>query len=346
MEKTAILAYEGCWAMSVFAATDFFRIVALLEQHLGQAPGYAVEVLSAEGAPVRTASGHVIQPDGAVAEAGTDYGLVVIPPVEGVRLHAGFVPDARLLAWLGACRQQGARVLAMTTGACFVAAGLGGPALLATHWAYARTLQQRYPARRFVARQSCLHADGVWTTGTLSGGFDALLEMLAQDRGDRFSQLCATHLLVSAPERLNPVLPGCRNHCDDPVLKLQDWIESHHAEAVTIERMSREAGMSERTLKRRFRQATRMSPHLYVQMVRIDKAKKLLLSTGLPVKTIAGEVGYENVSFFVRLFKAHTGQTPAVWRGSEVKVPVESGTAGYVQDQAAGTGCCPQPVPG
>ena len=167
MEKTAILAYEGCWAMSVFAATDFFRIVALLEQHLGQAPGYAVEVLSAEGAPVRTASGHVIQPDGAVAEAGTDYGLVVIPPVEGVRLHAGFVPDARLLAWLGACRQQGARVLAMTTGACFVAAGLGGPALLATHWAYARTLQQRYPARRFVARQSCLHADGVWTTGTL-----------------------------------------------------------------------------------------------------------------------------------------------------------------------------------
>lgn len=73
-----------------------------------------------------------------------------------------------------------------------------------------------YPARRFVARQSCLHADGVWTTGTLSGGFDALPEMLAQDRDDRFSQLCATHFLVSAPERLNPVLPGCHNHCDDP----------------------------------------------------------------------------------------------------------------------------------
>ncbi|MGA4815835.1 helix-turn-helix domain-containing protein [Pseudomonas aeruginosa] len=62
-------------------------------------------------------------------------------------------------------------------------------------------------------------------------------------------------------------------------------------------------GLAERTLKRRFQQATRLSPNLYVQKVRVDKAKKLLLASSLPVKAIAYEVGYENVSFFVRLFK-------------------------------------------
>ena len=101
------------------------------------------------------------------------------------------------------------------------------------------------------------------------------------------------------------------------ILRLQDWIESHHAEAITIERMGHEVGLAERTLKRRFQQATRLSPNLYVQKVRIDKAKKLLLASSLSVKAIAYEVGYENVSFFVRLFKTHVGQTPAEWRKCE-----------------------------
>lgn len=203
----------------------------------------------------------------------------------------------------------------MTTGVCHVAAaGLGERKILATHWAYARHLQKRYPGYEFVAHSSFIHDAGIWSTGSLGGGFDALLEMLAQDHGDHFSQLCATHLLVSAPERLGPILPGHRNHRDPAVFKVQDWIESHHAQTITIAQMGREAGLTERTLKRRFLLATGVSPNVYVQKVRIDKAKKLLLASSLSVKATAYEVGYENVSFFIRLFKAHTGRTPAQWR--------------------------------
>ncbi|HCI1915370.1 TPA: helix-turn-helix domain-containing protein [Pseudomonas aeruginosa] len=294
--------------------TVFFRIVSVLEQHLGISQRYAVVVLSTDGAEVRAASGHLIRPDGAIVAAG-DYSLVVIPPVEGVLLSAGFTPDASLLAWLTTLRQKGTSVLAMTTGVCFVAAaGLAEQRLLATQWAYMRRLKKCYPDCQLVSQQSFLQADGIWSTGSLSGGFDALLELLAQDCGDQFSQLCATHLLVSAPERLSPILPGHRNHCDEAILRSQDWIEAHHAESLTIERMGREVVLAERTLKRRFQQATRLSPILYLQMVWIDKAKKLLLATSSSVKAIAYEVGYENVSFFVRLFRTLTGQTLAQWR--------------------------------
>lgn len=324
MKKVAILSYDGCWAMGVFSVTDFFRIVALLEQHLGLEQSYAVEVLSCDGNEVYAAGGHLIRPVAAITDV-NDCDLLVIPPIEGVRLASGFVPEPRLLTWLAAQQQRGARLLAMTTGVCFVAAsGLAEHQLLATHWAYVRQLKKQYPAYRFIAQQSFLQAGGIWSTGTLNGGFDALLEILAQDRGDQFSQLCATHLLVSAPERLNPILPGLRNHGDEVILKLQDWIESHHSEPLTIERMSREVGMAERTLKRRFQLATTLSPNLYVQKVRIDKAKKLLLATSQPVKTIAYEVGYENVSFFVRLFRTQVGQTPAEWRKCEAIVASSS----------------------
>lgn len=70
MKKVAILSYDGCWGMGVFAATDFFRIVALLEQYLGLAQTYAVEVLSSDGAEVRAASSHLIRPDAAITETG------------------------------------------------------------------------------------------------------------------------------------------------------------------------------------------------------------------------------------------------------------------------------------
>ncbi|UMZ14219.1 helix-turn-helix domain-containing protein [Pseudomonas sp. MPFS] len=322
MNEVAILAYDGCWAMGVFSATDFFRIVALLEQHLGVPQGYRVRVLSIDGGPVQAASGHAIHPDAAL-EAADDCQLIVIPPIEGPRLAAGFAPDARALAWLAQCKARGARVLAMTTGACHVAAaGLGRDMLLATHWAYTRLLNKRYPDCTFVAHSSFTQAQGIWSSGSLGGGFDALLEMLAQDQGDRFAQLCATHLLVSMPERLSPILPGHRNHRDPVVLKVQDWIENHHRQAISIASLAREAGLSERTLKRRFQLATHLPPNLYVQKVRVDKAKKLLLSSGLPVKAIAYEVGYENVSFFIRLFKTQVGQTPAQWRdGASLALP-------------------------
>lgn len=313
VRQVAVLAYEGCWAMGLFSVTDFFRIAALLESHLGVEPSFALRVVSVEGAPVRAAGGHIITPEGTLQDVDAAT-LMVLPAIEGPRL-AGFEPDVRVLEWLGRRIDAGARVLALTTGAAWLAAsGRLDGALLATHWAFVRPLGKRYPACRFVAHESFLQHDGVYSTGSLNGGFDALLEILAQERGDRFSQLCAAHLLVADPHRCGPILPGHRNHRDEVILRVQDWIETHHAEPLTIERMAHQAGVSPRTLKRRFTEATRLPPNLYLQQVRIDKAKKLLLATQLPVREIAAEVGYENVSFFVRLFRARTGATPARWR--------------------------------
>lgn len=317
MKKIAILAYEGCWAMGVYTVTDFFRIVDLLDRHLGHAgAGHRVEILTADGRDIHAASGHGIAADHALSRA-KGHDLVVIPAVEGIRLSQGFQPDPRLTQWLTRRIQDGARVLAMTTGACFVAAtGLREATLLATHWAFVRPLQKQYPTHRFLAHPSCLQGDGIWSTGSLMGSFDALLEILAQERGDPFAQLVATHLLVSAPEKLNPMLPGHRNHADAVILKVQEWMEAHFARHITIAQMGQEIGMADRTLKRRFQQATGLPPTTYLQKVRVDKAKKLLLATDRSIKAIAYEVGYENVSFFVRVFKTHIGQTPNQWRQS------------------------------
>ncbi|MCO3225643.1 helix-turn-helix domain-containing protein [Pseudomonas aeruginosa] len=299
--------------MGVFAVADFFRIVSLLEAHIGLEPSFRVRIL-ASAREVTVASGHSLRAD-AILEIDADCDLLVIPAIEGARL-AGFVPDAASLAWIAQRIDAGARVLALTTGAAWLAASRRADGLLlASHWAYVRQLARRYPQCRFIGQRSYLQADGLYTTGSLGGCFDALLEIIARERGDRFSQLCATHLLVADAQRLSPILPGRRNHRDESVLALQDWIEANHAEPLGLERMAAQAGLALRTLKRRFGAATGLSPIRYLQQVRVDRAKKLLLATPLSIREIAYEVGYENVSFFVRLFRKEAGDTPSHWRG-------------------------------
>lgn len=313
MKEVAVLAYDGCWGMGVFAVADFFRIVSLLEAHIGLEPSFRVRIL-ASAREVTVASGHSLRAD-AILEIDADCDLLVIPAIEGVRL-AGFVPDAASLAWIAQRIDAGARVLALTTGAAWLAASRRADGLLlASHWAYVRQLARRYPQCRFIGQRSYLQADGLYTTGSLGGCFDALLEIIARERGDRFSQLCATHLLVADAQRLSPILPGRRNHRDESILALQDWIEANHAEPLGLERMAAQAGLALRTLKRRFGAATGLSPIRYLQQVRVDRAKKLLLATPLSIREIAYEVGYENVSFFVRLFRKEAGDTPSHWRG-------------------------------
>ena len=77
--------------------------------------------------------------------------------------------------------------------------------------------------------------------------------------------------------------------------------------------LARQFNFSERNLKRRFQVATQISPNQYLQQVRVDKAKKLLLTADMSVQQIAYEVGYENVSFFIRVFKKIAGCTPTQW---------------------------------
>jgi len=89
---------------------------------------------------------------------------------------------------------------------------------------------------------------------------------------------------------------------------VQDWIDSNFNNAINVVNLAKSFNFSERNLKRRFSFAAGISVSEYVQEVRVDKAKKLLLATEQTVKDISIAVGYENDSFFSRLFKKKLAQ--------------------------------------
>lgn len=313
MKKIAIIVYDGCWAMSVMMLKDFFHVVNLLSIRQGLAESYQVEMISLDGLAKTSASGPSIEVDDKVRRE-TTYDLVILPSFEGNRLIQIQEENDDLVDWLKSQIQQQTPILALTTAAYFLAATQQlQHVLLATHWAFLRELKRLFPQSSFTANRNYLQSEQIYTTGTLLGAFDALLGIMAQQKRDYFAQLCASHLLMHAPQELNPVLPNFRNHCDEAVLQVQDWLDANFSQENRIADLAKQFNFSERNLKRRFQLATQISPNQYLQQVRVDKAKKLLLTTEMNVQQIAYAVGYENVSFFIRVFNKITGCTPSQW---------------------------------
>jgi AraC family transcriptional activator of mtrCDE len=82
----------------------------------------------------------------------------------------------------------------------------------------------------------------------------------------------------------------------------------------SIDRLSREAGMSRATFLRHFTQETGMTPGSFVTKARLMLAADLLVQGDATVASIALEVGYRSESAFSRAFSAEVGTTPARFR--------------------------------
>jgi len=103
-------------------------------------------------------------------------------------------------------------------------------------------------------------------------------------------------------------------HSDTVVADCEAWLKENYAAGNVVQGVVQKSKLPERTLKRRFGKATGSSIIDYVQNLRIEAAKQLLETSGTAVEEISFEIGYEDVSFFRRLFKRRTGLTPGQYR--------------------------------
>jgi AraC-like DNA-binding protein len=167
-------------------------------------------------------------------------------------------------------------------------------------------------------------AEGIWPTvpqkmpsRDYTARFDDLLTLIKSTTPDpwrsaRAANLLEAFLLEIAEERAGET---------PPVTTPQSWLGDVIAllsttNAPDYHLIASQMGMAVSTLRRRFREAAGMPLHEYVLRQRIAQARTLLGDTDLPIKTVAEELGYQDVYFFTRQFRLRTGATPAVYRRS------------------------------
>ena len=104
------------------------------------------------------------------------------------------------------------------------------------------------------------------------------------------------------------------------VFQVQRYIGEHFREPLTLEDLSREFFVSRYYLSRLFKSVTGYGIQTYLQLCRINEAKRLLQSTNLSVNDICFRVGYRDVNHFIRLFHRQEGTTPLQFRKNPQKI--------------------------
>jgi transcriptional regulator GlxA family with amidase domain len=232
------------------------------------------------------------------------------------------------IAWLRSMHSAGALIASVCSGSLVLAeAGLldGGPC--ATHWGYIDLFRRHYPKVQ-LRPDSILNLEseprGIITAGGVTSWQDLALHIITRLCGrDEALRAAKIYLLAGHEDGQLPFasMGRCIQKSDAAIADCQAWIANNYTTTNPVGPMAEHAKLKRRTFTRRFKAATGILPMEYVHALRIEEAKRLLETTSGGGDYIGFQVGYEDPTFFRRLFRRMVGITPAAYRRKFGKVP-------------------------
>ncbi|WP_131740219.1 GlxA family transcriptional regulator [Actinomadura roseirufa] len=286
---------------------------------LGAAEGAYELLLCADepGRPLETVSGPpVIAQHGLAAVERADSVIVV-----GGGGRPGIEP--RVLAALRAAAAAGTRIAAICTGAFALAeAGLLDGRRATTHWGLAADLARRFPRIRMVSDELFVADGPVLTSAGAAAGIELCLHLIRLDHGAAVAAEAA-RLAVAGPPRpggqAQPAAAPVPAEPDRSLAATRAWAVDRLHLPLTLAELARHAGVSARTLSRRFQAETGSSPLQWLLRQRIDRARVLLEITTLPMDQVARRSGLGGADSLRWHFARRVGLTPSAYRASHAK---------------------------
>ncbi|MCW2917992.1 MAG: helix-turn-helix protein [Actinomycetia bacterium] len=280
---------------------------------------YDVKVHAAEPGPVATTGDLTLLVSHGLDElASAD--TVIVPGT-----HARENIDPRVLSALRDASARGGRMVSICTGAfVLAAAGLLDGHRATTHWKHAGRFAERYPAVRLDPRVLYVDDGQVLSSAGLAAGIDLCLHLIRQDFGAAVANEVARYVVVS------PVRPGGQAQFIDTPLPdfngqslegARAWALERLDRPVTLDELAGQARVSVRTLTRRFRAETGLSPLQWLLHQRIDRARELLESTSLSVDEVARFSGLGTADSLRAHLLRRVGLTPTAYRTAFTRRP-------------------------
>lgn len=104
------------------------------------------------------------------------------------------------------------------------------------------------------------------------------------------------------------------NNTDIRINKSLLYIHENIDKDISIDQLAGIACITEDHFIRLFKKEMKYTPTKYINLKKMEKAQLSLLTTNLPIRSIAFDLSIDNISYFNRIFKQHTGKTPTQYR--------------------------------
>ena len=318
-----VLLTERCFTSCVSVTLDVLATANSIAAALGTtSPLFVPHVLTLDGEKVRSSSGLVFDAEGSAHEGRAGLVVVCGPGMADARqilADVGRDGSRRLCEVLVAARARRA-IIAASCSSTFVLAesGVLDGLKATTSWWLAPTFRARYPAVHLEERELLVDVGRAVTAGAAFAHADLMIHLVRRFATASLAETCARYLTVDDTRRSQSPFRVVEHLAlaDPEVALAESKIRENPAKPPTLAKLAKLAGLTPRTLSRRFVASTGLSPKRFVRRVRIELAAHMLRTTDDAVEVVAARVGYDDERAFRRAFQRELGSSPARYRNA------------------------------
>lgn len=313
--NVALVIFDGVQALDVAGPLDVF---AAANGFLPEDDRYHCVLVANSTQRLRGSNGMWMVADLTFDQADHDFHTVLV--AGGPHLPAS-APDDAMSAWLRQMGSVAQRYGSICTGAFALGhAGLLDGRTVTTHWICSQQLATQFPAAQVDHHRIYARDGRLITSAGVTAGIDLSLALVTEDHGPALALACAKALVVVAQRQgdqsqFSPLLTPVRD-VETPLGKVQAYVMDHVREPFPVERLAEIARISPRSIARLFVSELGVTPHEFVEGVRLDKARNLLESTDLPLKGVAFDCGFTSPDQMRSAFQRRLDVTPQQYRGN------------------------------
>ncbi len=245
--------------------------------------------------------------------------LATVMVAGALDIQAALAREAGLVEWCRRRAFEAERFAALCSGSFFVAAaGVLDGRCAATHWSVAELLQSRFPKVRVDADAIFVQDGSLWTSAGVTAAIDLALAFVEQDFGRDLALAVARDLVIylKPPGGQSQFSAALTSQMRGPpgMRDIQAWLLANLDRPLRIPDMAARAGMSPRNFTRLFAAELGTTPASYLEGVRCERAKALLLDCDLPLKAIAFRCGFTSDEQLRKAFLRRFSLTPRDYR--------------------------------
>lgn len=252
--------------------------------------------------------------------------LLIIPPTFG-DMDKGIEANKEAIPYFTKLHNNGSEIASLCIGAFLLAeTGLLDGKKCSTHWAYIQEFKAKYPLIDVEDGAIITEHDNIYSSGGASSLWNLVLYLVEKYSDRETAVMISKYFALDIgrdSQAAFAIFRGQRNHGDIEIQKVQDYIEKHYDDKLTIDGLANLINTGRRTFERRFKEATNNTLVEYIQRVRIEAAKKFFEASRKNVSEVMFDVGYTDTKAFRDVFKKVTGLTPIEYRNKFAKVANE-----------------------
>lgn len=321
MDATRIIAclvYQDVMSLDVTGPMQVFASANVERQRQGLPPHYELRLIGESACAFATSAGLKLVADAEWSSTdATTLDTLLVPGGMGVNVQRH---NRLLLDWLRHAEPRVRRLGSVCSGALILAeAGLLDGRKATTHWADLHALRE-YPKVDVQGDQLHTYDPAnpetahLFSSAGVTAGIDLALALVEADLGRNLALSVAQRLVMflrrpGGQTQFSPMLAAPTSSVAR-LAALIEWIPGHLGDDLSIEALANQAHMTPRTLCRLFIQEVGIGPGQYIERVRLEAARSLLLGAEASIATVARLTGFGHPENLRRSFQKHFSVSP------------------------------------